>query len=133
MKKLFFLKSVVVLIITTLLFCLTGAGNENTNQPTLKHIVCLKFKASATTEDINNIIKAFCELKNKIPEIKNLEWGMNNSPEKLNKGFTHCFILTFKNEKDRDSYLVHPDHKEFGKKLGQILEDVFVVDYTPVK
>jgi hypothetical protein len=54
---------------------------------------------------------------------------MNNSPEKHNKGTTHGFILTFNNEKDRDAYLVHPDHKKFGELVGPLLADVFVIDF----
>ncbi|MEW6233836.1 MAG: Dabb family protein, partial [Candidatus Omnitrophota bacterium] len=39
--------------------------------------------------------------------------------------------LTFKTAKDRDAYLVHPAHKEFGQTLGTLacVDDVFVVDY----
>ena len=41
----------------------------------------------------------------------------------------------FKNAKARDDYLPHPEHKAFGKILGEsgILEGVFVVDYAPQK
>ena len=46
-----------------------------------------------------------------------------------NKGTTHGFILTFNSEKARDEYLVHPDHKEFGKLVGPLLADVFVIDF----
>ncbi len=95
----------------------------------LYHVVCFKFKASATPEQIKQVEDAFIGLKAKIPAIASLKWGTNNSPEKLNKGFTHCFILTFASEKDRETYLPHPDHKAFGKILGPVLEDVFVIDY----
>jgi len=62
-------------------------------------------------------------------EIKAYEWGTNISAENRNKGCTHGFILTFKNEKDRDTYLNHPAHKEFGKLVGPVLDDVFVIDF----
>ncbi|MCA9181727.1 MAG: Dabb family protein, partial [Planctomycetales bacterium] len=44
-------------------------------------------------------------------------------------GFTHCFLLTFKSEADRDSYLPHPAHRAFGAALKPHLEKVLVVDY----
>jgi hypothetical protein len=72
---------------------------------------------------------AFRGLKGKIPEIKSLKWGTNVSPEKHDKGFTHCFVLTFAGDKERDAYLVHPDHKAFGKVLGPVMADVFVIDF----
>ncbi len=101
----------------------------------LYHVVSLKFKKGATPEQIKGVEEAFQSLKAKIPEIKTIAWGTNVSPEKLDKGFTHCFVLAFATEKDRDAYLVHPDHKAFGKVLGPVLGkgeekgDVFVIDF----
>lgn len=95
----------------------------------LSHVVALKFKESATQAQIDEVVKAFQALKGKIPQIASLDWGTNVSPEKHDKGFTHLFTLTFKTDKDRDDYLVHPDHKEFGKVLGPVLGDVLVIDY----
>lgn len=99
----------------------------------LRHVVAFKFKDTATPEDIKKVETAFRDLQKKIKEIVSYEWGMNNSPENLNKGCTHGFILTFKNEKDRDAYLIHPDHKEFGKLVGPLLAEVFVIDFYAQK
>jgi hypothetical protein len=96
---------------------------------TLRHVVCIKFKAGTDEADIKKVENAFRDLKNKIPGIVSLEWGTNVSPEKHAKGFTHCFILGFKSDKDRDAYLVHPEHKKFGKILGPVMDDVFVIDF----
>ena len=95
----------------------------------IRHVVCFKFKEDATEAQIKKVEKAFAGLKKKIPEIKGLEWGVNNSPEGLNKGFTHCFIVTFADEKGRAIYLPHPDHKAFVVILKPILEDAFVIDF----
>jgi hypothetical protein len=99
----------------------------------LYHVVSLKFKDSAKKEDIAKVETAFRALKEEIPQISTLEWGTNVSPEKHNKGFTHCFILSFKSDKDRDDYLVHPAHKEFGGILGPFMADVFVIDFCAQK
>jgi len=95
----------------------------------LRHVVLFKFKEGADQSAITKAEKAFAGLKNKIPEIQDFEWGLNNSPEGLDKGFTHCYFLTFKSEEDRAVYLPHPDHKAFGGLLKDILDDVLVVDY----
>ena len=98
----------------------------------LRHVVLLNFKPDTPAAKKEEIVKAFEGLQALIPEIHSLEWGLNNSPENLNKGFTHCFTLTFLSEDDRARYLPHPDHKAFGNLLGPHLEDVLVVDYwTP--
>ena len=95
----------------------------------LRHFVCFKYKAEASKEQIAEVEKAFAALEKKINEIKGFEKGINNSPEELNKGFKHCYLITFNSEKDRDVYLVHPAHKKFVELVGPVLEDVFVVDY----
>jgi hypothetical protein len=95
----------------------------------LFHVVSVKFKPAATPEQIGLVEQSFAALKEKIPGIKSLKWGTNVSPEKHDKGFTHCFVLTFATEKDRDAYLVHEDHKAFGKIVGPVMDDVLVIDF----
>ena len=99
----------------------------------MRHIVVFKYKPTATGEEIDQITQAFGDLKDKIPGIVAFEHGVNNSPENKNMGFTHVYMLTFKDAEARDAYLPHPEHKKFGELLRQndILEDVFVVDYVP--
>jgi hypothetical protein len=95
----------------------------------LQHVVCFKFKTTATAQDIKQVEEAFQALKQKISQVVALEWGTNISKEKRDKGFTHCFVLSFKSEKDRDAYIEHPEHKAFGKIVGPVLDDVFVMDF----
>jgi hypothetical protein len=95
----------------------------------LVHLVSFKFKDTASKADIAKLEAAFAALPGKIPQIASFEWGTNVSPEKHDKGFTHGFILTFRTEQDRDAYLVHPDHQEFGKLVGPVVADVFVIDF----
>jgi cellobiose-specific phosphotransferase system component IIB len=101
----------------------------NMHEGKLRHVVAFKFKPSATKEQIKQVEDAFRDLKKKVTEIQSYEWGINNSPENKNRGCTHGFILTFNSEKDRDAYLIHPQHKEFGKLVGPLLDDVFVIDF----
>ncbi|MEM8889844.1 MAG: Dabb family protein [Bacteroidota bacterium] len=102
---------------------------EETSSKQLRHVVLFKFKESSSEADIAKVEEAFSALPSKIPQIKGYEWGTNNSPEGLDKGFTHCFFLSFDSEEDRAIYLPHPDHKAFGDVLGPHLDDVLVVDY----
>ena len=95
----------------------------------LRHVVLFKFKEGTAEADIKKVEAAFAALPSKIPEIKDYEWGTDNSPEGLAKGFTHCFFLTFDSEEGRAIYLPHPDHKAFGAVLTPFLDDVLVLDY----
>lgn len=101
----------------------------NMNEELLRHVVLIKFKEGTSQEDITKVEDAFHGLESKIPEIRGYEWGTNNSPEGNDKGFTHCFFVTFGSEEDRDIYLPHPDHEAFVQVLVPHLEDVLVVDY----
>jgi len=95
----------------------------------LRHVALFKYKENTSRVQIAAVEKAFEALQNKIPEILSFEWGTNNSPEGLDKGYTHCFFLTFASEADRDLYLPHPAHKAFGSLLSPLIEDVLVIDY----
>lgn len=95
----------------------------------LRHVVLFKFKEGTAPEKVQEIVDAFSALPSKIPEIASYEWGINNSPEGLNKGLTHGFLLTFNSDADRATYLPHPDHKAFGALLTPHLDDVTVFDY----
>ena len=107
----------------------TDAAGKSNQRGNLVHMVSFKFKESVTKEDIKKVESAFAGLQKKIPQILSYETGTNNSPEGLDKGFTHGFVLTFHSGQDRDDYLIHPHHKDFGKLVGPLLEDVFVVDF----
>ena len=96
----------------------------------VRHVVLLKFKDAATPDQVRGIEEKFRALKSRIPQIQDLEWGTNVSPENHAQGYTHCFFLTFKDAASRDAYLPHPAHKEFGGALGPVLDKVLVVDYV---
>jgi hypothetical protein len=99
----------------------------------VRHVVHFKFKAEASKEQIAKIVEEFAALKNKISVVESLEWGTNVSKEGLDKGFNYCWIVTFKNEADRDAYIVHPAHKAFVELLKPSLEEAMVVDFIPQK
>ena len=130
------MKKIFTLIITASLIVMASTmtqAQSTTESKVLRNVVLFKFKDAATPADVKKVEDAFADLANKLPLIKGYEWGKNNSPENLNQGLTHCFLLTFSSEKDRDAYLIHPDHKAFGKILGPHLDKVTVVDYWTEK
>lgn len=95
----------------------------------LRHVVLFNFNEKATDNIIRQIEDKFMALPNEIAEMHSLEWGTNNSAEGLDKGFTHCFFVTFLSEEDREKYLPHPSHQKFVDFIGPYVEDVTVVDY----
>lgn len=114
------------------LFAVVAMAQDHTpakSNSLLRHVVMFKFSDKATAADTRKIEEAFRALPGKISLIKDFEWGVNNSPEKLNQGLTHCFFLSFTSAKDRDAYLVHPDHKLFTTLAGPSIDKVTVLDY----
>jgi hypothetical protein len=109
------------------------AQTKKPSQKVLRHVVMFSFKEGSTPEQIKEVTDAFAALPKKIKQIKAFEWGTNNSPEDLAKGYTHCFLLSFASEKDRAVYLPHPAHMAFGDVLRPILDKVLVFDYWALK
>jgi len=95
----------------------------------LRHIVMFQFKDTSSKEEVQKVVDAFRSLKVSIPQVAAIEHGTNNSPEGLENGFTHCFLVTFKSQVDREAYLPHPKHKEFVAVLKPHLDKVQVFDY----
>ena len=98
----------------------------------VRHVVVFKYKPGTTPEQIRRVTEAFGALREQIPGIVAFEHGENHSPEGLNQGFTHVYLLTFASPAARDAYLPHPAHKAFGQVAGANgLASAFVVDYSP--
>ena len=95
----------------------------------LRHVVLFRFDAATTPSELAQIEAAFNGLPAAIPEILDFEWGTNNSPEDLDQGYTHAYLLTFASEADRAAYLPHPAHVAFGEVVGPHVDAVHVVDY----
>ena len=97
----------------------------------IRHLVLLRFKPETSAAQQTELEQAFAGLSASIPEVSALEWGVNASPEGLDKGFTHAFFITFADAAARDAYLPHPAHHAFVEKLKPWLADVLVLDYAP--
>lgn len=95
----------------------------------LRHVVLMGFNESVTAAQLEEIVVRFSTLKEACPGVVEFEWGENVSVEGLDGGHSHCFVLSFASEQDRDAYLPHPAHKEFADWVGQYIECVTVLDY----
>ena len=120
-------KIITILAVCIIAVCIISAKNKEPQM--LRHVVMFKFKDNTTPAQVKQVEDAFRALPSKIKEIKGFEWGINNSPENLNQGLSHCFFLSFTSEKDRDIYLPHPAHKAFGAVLTPYLDKAVVLDY----
>ena len=96
----------------------------------LRHAVFFSFKETSSEDDVKGVVDAFRALPGKIDAITEFQSGTNNSPEGKDDGFTHCFLLTFKDDAGRSEYIPHPAHSgEFADVLRPHMDQVFVLDY----
>ena len=95
-----------------------------------RHVVLFEFNEGTPESTVTSIEAAFRALCAELPLVQDFEWGRNSSPENLNDGFTHCFLVTFANATDRDLYLPHPAHLAFCRDhLEKNLKKACVVDF----
>ena len=99
----------------------------------LRHMVLYKFKESVTPTQLQEVVDAFSALPKKIDTIVAFEKGTNVSTENKSEGFTHCFVVTFKDEAGRNAYLKHPAHDDYVKVVRDRREKVIVFDYWAEK
>ncbi|KMZ57817.1 Uncharacterized protein ZOSMA_81G00350 [Zostera marina] len=102
-----------------------GEGGGDT-----KHLVLVKFKEDTVVEDLMNDMGS---LVSDLDIVKSFEWGEDvGSMEMLRQGFTHVFVLTFKNEQDFTAYSNHPKHVEFSGKFAASIEKVLLFHFPAV-
>jgi hypothetical protein len=125
------MKNLFIVLLSVLAFSMTPAAKASEGQ--YRHVVLFKFKDSATAEQVKAVEEAFRALPTKINSILDLEWGTNVSPEHKNEGFTHCFLVTFRDKEGVEAYIPHPAHKAFGALLHPVLDKVLVIDFVSQK
>jgi hypothetical protein len=117
------------LILTLAALAMTLAVSAAAEAP-YRHIVLFKFREDAPKAEVEKVEKAFAAMRKSIPEIQGFEWGTNVSPEGKEQGFTHCFLVTFRDKAGLEVYLPHPEHRKFGAMLKGLIEKVLVIDYV---
>jgi len=95
----------------------------------IRHILLIRFKASATDVDIEKTRELFEAIPNKIEGVISVEWGVNDSLENLNQGFTHSVLMSFADEPARQHYLPHPEHESLKTFFTPLIDNIIVFDY----
>ncbi|KAL7952184.1 dabb domain-containing protein [Trichoderma compactum] len=104
----------------------------------ISHTVLFQFKAEAMADDVKAACTRFLALKGSCIHpttgtkyIISLKGGKDNSPETLQNGITHGFVVEFASAEDRDYYVTtDPAHQAFVKSIGGLVEKAIVVDFS---
>ncbi|KAB8258188.1 hypothetical protein BDV32DRAFT_126239 [Aspergillus pseudonomiae] len=105
----------------------------------ITHIVLFQFQAGISPEIIKDVCSRMLALKDNClhpssnkPYIKTSFGGIDNSPEGIQHGITHAFVVEFTSAADRDYYVKEdPIHQEFVKSLAGVIEKAQAIDFTP--
>ncbi len=92
----------------------------------IRHILLIKFKENAEVSGIEKLKGLFEAMPSKVEGVTSVEWGLNDSPENKNQGYTHSVLMTFANEEGRQNYLPHPEHDAL-KDVFRPLDDIIIV------
>ena len=127
------MKSLLSLIGFLALFAAPGAFAEDA-VGLFRHVVLFKFKADITPEQIAKVEAEFRKLPSQIDTITSFEWGTSKTVEvELAQGYTHCFLVTFKDKAGLETYLPHPAHQAFVGLVKPLVEEIHVFDYVSSK
>ena len=91
----------------------------------IKHIVMWKFK-EGEDENMKKFLEGLNELKGKIPEIKNLETGININPK---NEYDAILISEFENIEDLEKYKNDPRHVKVSNMCKEIRISRQAIDY----
>ena len=79
------------------------------------------------------VVVAFTKMTQQVDTILGFEHGTNVSEEMKSEGFTHVFVVTFKDDAGRATYLKHPAHDAYVAIVKGRREKVIVFDYRTAK
>ncbi|KAB8312337.1 Dabb family protein [Erwinia endophytica] len=99
----------------------------------IRHVLFITFTERARSSEIERVRKAFLQIPDQVDGVLSVEWGCNDSPEGKNAGFTHCVLMTFRDEIARQRYLPHPAHEAIKAIFQPVLSDIIVFDFTVMK
>ena len=98
----------------------------------IRHIVFIRFKPEISDAEIAAIFDELYAIKDKLPGVLSITSGKSESPEQMERGYMHGFVVDFVDWDALQAYQDHPDHKILGGKLVANavagIDDILVFD-----
>ena len=83
----------------------------------IRHIVLIRFRDEVSEAQIAAMFAELEEIRSKISGVLAITFGRSESPEKIERGYMHGFVVDFDGWAALEAYQTHPDHKALGAKL----------------
>lgn len=83
----------------------------------IRHIVLIRFLPSVSEAAIADLFEELHQIKAKVPGLLDITAGKSESPEEMERGYMHGFIVDFSDWAALQAYQDHPEHQALGAKL----------------
>ncbi|WP_421979951.1 Dabb family protein [Roseibium sp.] len=83
----------------------------------IRHIVLIKFQPDVSEETVHGLFQELRTIRDQVSGILDITSGRSESPEKIERGYMHGFVVDFEDWDALERYQTHPDHKALGAKL----------------
>jgi hypothetical protein len=83
----------------------------------IRHIVLLRFMSSVSEDQIADLFAELHQIDGKVPGLLAITSGKSESPEQMERGYMHGFVVDFADWAALQAYQDHPDHKALGARL----------------
>lgn len=83
----------------------------------IRHIVLTKFKLETEESDISEIYEGLAELTSRISGAHGFTGGRSESPEQIERGYKHGFVIDFDSWEVLGTYAQHPQHLALGARI----------------
>lgn len=88
----------------------------------IRHIVLTKFKTETSEGTIAEIYAGLSALTDKLPGAQNFVGGRSESPEQIERGYMHGFVIDFDSWEALQTYADNETHKMLGGRLVENAE-----------
>jgi len=83
----------------------------------IRHIVLIRFPATLPEARIADLFAELHRIRDKVPGLIAITSGRSESPEQMERGYMHGFVVDFSDWAPLQAYQDHPEHRVLGAKL----------------
>jgi len=83
----------------------------------IRHIVLIRFQPGLSEESIAALFAELHQIKGKVAGLLSVVSGKSESPEQMERGYMHGFVVEFTGWAALQAYQDHPEHQVLGAKL----------------
>lgn len=99
-----------------------GSGDGGKAVGMIRHIVLIRFPADADEAAIAAMFAELHRMQAQIPGMLAVTAGRSKSPEQMERGYRHGFVVDFDGWQALQTYQDHPAHRALGAQLTAAAE-----------